>query len=257
MRWFLILLLAIPRLVVAQTPDAADLTAVVRTHVSERGVNYGVLKADRARLDGFVARIGATTAVQFDGWSRNQQIAYLINAYNAIVLQSVIDNYPIKRSLNPASLVRPANSVWQISGFFSDRQHRAAGRQLTLDDIEHKLLRATLKEKRIHVALVCAARSCPPLRTSAYSADSLDAQLDDQARRFLTDPARNQFDRQHGAVKLSEIFKWFADDFGGVKGVVAFVSRYVDAATAAWLQSGKYRVSYFDYDWILNDVAAR
>jgi uncharacterized protein DUF547 len=257
LRVVFLLLVMLPRALSAQSVDASDFTAVLRAHASERGVNYAALKADRARLDGYVTRVGTVTRTQFEQWPRTEQIAYLINAYNAIVLRSVIDEYPIKRSLNPAALVRPANSVWQIGGFFNEKQHRVAGRELTLDDIEHKVLRAQLKERRVHVALVCAARSCPPLRTSTYTADSLDTQLDDQARKFLADASRNHFDRSHGTVRLSEIFKWFADDFGGEKGVISFASRYVDPATAQWLQSGKYRVSYFDYDWNLNDTAAR
>ena len=256
-RAVLLLLVLLPRVLSAQSVDGSGFTAVLRAHATEGGVNYAALKADRARLDGFVAKVAAVTQAQFDGWPRSEQIAYLINAYNAIVLQSVINEYPIKRSLSPAALVRPANSVWQIGGFFSEKQHRVAGRQLTLDDIEHKLLRAQLKERRIHVALVCAARSCPPLRAGAYTADSLDTQLDDQARKFLADAARNQFDRSRATVRLSEIFKWFAEDFGGEKGVIAFASRYVDPVTAQWLQGGKYRVSYFDYDWNLNDTVAR
>jgi len=258
MRRVLILLIALlPGALAAQAPDPSDYTAVLKSHATERAVNYAALKADRARLDAFVTKVGAITQAQFGRWRQLEQIAYLINAYNAIVLQSVIDEYPIKRSLNPAALVRPANSVWQIGGFFNEKQHRVAGRELTLDDIEHKLLRAQLKEKRVHVALVCAARSCPPLRTSAYTADSLDQQLDDQAKRFFADASRNQFDRSQATVRLSEIFKWFAEDFGGEKGVISFAIRYVDPATAQWLQSGKYRVSYFDYDWNLNDTATR
>ena len=254
----LCLLLLLPTLVAAQTPDHAALTAVVRAHVNERGVDYGTLKSQRATLDRYVAGLGRISAAHFDGWSRGDQLAYLINAYNAIVLQSVIDHYPIKRSLNPAALLRPANSVWQIPGFFSDRKHPVAGRQLTLDDIEHRMLRAVLKEPRVHGALVCAARSCPPLRMNAYQGDSIDAQLDDQARTFLNDPARNVLDVKRGTVKLSEIFKWFAEDFGGTeKGVIEFVARHVKPVLQEWLRTGKYRISYFDYDWNLNDAPTR
>lgn len=250
-------LLLLPRTVAAQTFDHATLDNVVSRFVSDDGIRYRDLAADRKQLDVYVASLGRVSETQFAGWPRNEKLAYLINAYNALVLQRVIDHYPIKRSLNPAALVRPANSVWQIGGFFDETRAAVAGRPRTLDDIEHKLLREALKEPRIHAALVCAARSCPPLRREAFVADKLDAQLDQQWRVFLNDRARNLFDRERGEVKLSEIMKWFAEDFGGTNGVISFVSRYVDAPTQMWLRGRKYRITYFDYDWTLNDAAQR
>ena len=240
----------------AQGFDHSDFDALLRNHASPAGVRYADLSASRVGLDRYIARIGAVSEATYTAWPRPEKLAYLINAYNAIVIQQVLDAYPIKRSLSPAALVRPANSVWQIPGFFTESTHQVAGRRLTLDDIEHKLLRASLKEPRIHAALVCAAVSCPPLR-GAYAAERIDAQLDDQMRSFLADPSRNRIDRSRGEVKLSEIFKWFAEDFGGTDGVVTFVARYTDAATQAWLRTGKFRVTYFDYDWNLNDASAR
>lgn len=247
-----------PASVRTQSFEHSDYNAVLRAFVNGRGVDYARLLADRGALDRYITRIGTTSAAEFNAWERSEKLAYLINAYNALVLKSVIDHYPIKRSFSPGALVKPANSVWQIGGFFSEAMHRVAGRPVTLNDIEHKLLRAQLKEPRIHAALVCAARSCPPLRMEVYVADRIEAQLDDQARIFLNDPARNLFDRTHGEVKLSEIFKWFGEDFGKKpKGVIAFAMRYVDTDTKKWLHDGKYKLSYFDYDWNLNDAAMR
>lgn len=250
-------LLLFPRLGAGQSFDHSLFDNVVGKFVSDDGIRYRDLKADRAGLDQYIASLGAPSEAQFAAWPRNEKLAYLINAYNALVLQQVIDNYPIKRSLNPSAWVRPANSVWQIGGFFDETRFAVAGRARTLDDIEHKLLRASLKEPRIHAALVCAARSCPPLRREAYVANRLDRQLEQQWLLFLTDPARNHFDREGGEVKLSEIMKWFAEDFGGTNGVISFVSRYVDAPTQTWLRGRHYRITYFDYDWTLNDAAQR
>ncbi|MGQ0814015.1 MAG: DUF547 domain-containing protein [Gemmatimonadota bacterium] len=241
----------------AQGLDHSGYHVVLAKYVSEMGIRYSELKADRSRLDLYVAGLGTISEAEFDQWPRAWKLAYLINAYNALVLQQVLDNYPIKRSLNPTALIRPANSVWQVAGFFGGIRHRVAGRSLTLDQIEHELLRAQLKEPRIHAALVCAAVSCPPLRAEPYEAARIDAQLDDQWRRFLADAARNRFDRERGELKLSEIFKWFAGDFGGSDGVVDFISDYVDAPTQAWLRASKYRLTYFDYDWTLNDASPR
>jgi hypothetical protein len=216
-------------------------------------VDYSKLKASRAQLDQYIARLGTVSSKQFDRWPRDEQIAYLINAYNAIVLQQVIDDYPIVRSNKPAALVRPANSVWQIDGFFTTLKHRVAGRQLTLDQIEHEWLRPKYKEPRIHFALVCAAQSCPPLRNEAYRADRLNAQLDEQARAFLNDRARNRFDKD--TAQLSEIFKWFADDFGGEAGLRAYLARYLNPELAGRIRNTSYVIGYVDYDWMLNDVS--
>jgi hypothetical protein len=237
----------------AQPFDHSLFDNVLRAHVKPGGVHYAGLKADRAGLDAYVAKLGAVSKQTFNAWSRSEQIAYLINAYNAIVLQQVIDDYPIERSKKPAALVRPANSVWQIDGFFSDLKHRLLSRDLTLDQIEHEWLRAKLKEPRIHFALVCAARSCPPLRDEAYRAEHLDAQLDDQARQFLNDRERNRFGAEH--AQLSEIFKWFGEDFGGEQGLRSYLGKYLNAELKARIQTSSYAISYIDYDWTLNDIS--
>jgi|SRR5688572_18588162 len=250
---FLVIGLLSGQSALAQSFDHTVIDRVLHTYAKPAGVDYAALKAGRADLDRYVAHLGTVSGKTFKGWSRNQQIAYLINAYNAIVLQQVIDDYPIQRSTNPSALVRPANSVWQIDGFFDKLKHRLVGNNLTLDQIEHEWLRAKLKEPRIHFALVCAALSCPPLRHEAYSAEKLDAQLDDQARQFLNDRDRNRFGAERG--QLSEIFKWFADDFGGESGLRTYLGKYLNAELRARIQNSAYTIDYIDYDWTLNDVA--
>lgn len=237
----------------AQSFDHTGFDLIVRAVSTPNGVRYAKLKTDRAGVAQYIDQLGTVSDNTFGAWPRADQIAYLINAYNAIVLLQVIDAYPIKRSRSPAALLRPANSVWQIDGFFSTHKHRVAGRDLTLDQIEHEWLRARLQEPRIHFALVCAARSCPPLRSEAYHPDRLDAQLDEQARRFLNDRAHNRFSRD--GAELSEIFKWFAEDFGGEPGLRAYLSRYLHPDLSTRVRDPDYRIRYIDYDWALNDVA--
>ena len=236
-----------------QTYDHAALDAVLRRHTNVAGVDYAGIKADRGALDGYVAQLGTVTRKTFDAWPRAEQVAFLINAYNALVIQQVIDDYPIRRSARPTALVKPANSVWQIDGFFDDLRHRLLDTELTLDQIEHEWLRARLKEPRIHFALVCAARSCPPLRKEAYRGNRLDQQLDEQARSFLNDRERNRFGNE--GAELSEIFKWFAADFGGEKGLRNYLGKYLNPELARRLKNGSYKIRYIEYDWTLNDVA--
>ena len=236
----------------AQAVDHSLFDQVLARHVVLGSVDYTSLQAERAPLDTYIARLGTVSDATFQSWNRNERIAFLINAYNAIVLQQVIDDYPIRRSARPTALVRPANSVWQIDGFFGELKHRLLGRDLTLDQIEHEWLRAKLAEPRIHFALVCAARSCPPLRGEAYHAPKLDAQLDDQARTFLHDRERNRFTNE--GAELSEIFKWFGEDFGGPKGLRAYLAKYLNPPLAARVKRSGYRIGYIDYDWTLNDA---
>jgi hypothetical protein len=252
----------------AQSFDHSRWDTLVRDFVEENGVRYADLRGARTELDTYVSEIARVGSDSFDSWSRTEQIAYLINAYNALVVLQVIDAYPLRRRLlNLKGLFRPANSVWQVPGFFNDIRHRVAGRDLTLDDIEHEWLRAELKEPRIHFALVCAAASCPPFRQEAYTAARLDLQLDEQAAQFFNDASKNEFDMRAGEVRLSSILSWFGQDFAqfapatgftgdaAQRGSLAFAARFLPAATSEWLRGGTYSVSHLEYDWTLNDAS--
>ena len=141
------------------------------------------------------------------------------------------------------------------------------GRAMTLDGIEHGVLRKEFHEPRIHMALVCAAMGCPPLRNEPYTGDRLGDQLDDQARRFLSNPAKFRIAANEGTVYLSSIFKWFGEDFvpgygveqgygahsAAQRAVLHFISGYLDKQEAERLSSGDYSISYLDYDWSLNE----
>jgi hypothetical protein len=120
------------------------------------------------------------------------------------------------------------------------------GKPISLNHLEHEIIRKQFKEPRIHVALVCAARSCPPLLSRAYRADDLDKVLEANMKRFVTDPSRNQIDDAKKELRLSKIFEWYADDFGGKDALPAYVARYAGKDLAG------YRVSYLEYDWTLN-----
>ena len=228
--------------------------AVLRTYVSDRGlVNYQQLKANRQQLDAFNASVGAVTPQTYAGWSDSEKIAFLINAYNAFTLQSIIDQNPIK------------NSIRDISGVWKGRKWLVAGEMKTLDDIEHKTIRRDFNEPRIHVALVCAAMSCPILRNEPYTAAQLDAQLEDQVRKFILSPHGFRIEKGEGRVHLSAIFKWYGKDwrqsyavegkFAGNKNeraVLNFLSKYLSSADKQYLEQGRYKISYLNYDWSLN-----
>ncbi len=243
-----------------------DYVAALSAYVDDRGmVDYPSLKDDRQQLDTFAALLARVSAEQYEKWSAAARIAFWINAYNALTLEAILEHYPIKASL-AASLIYPENSIRQIPGVWGKLQFRVTGRRMTLNQIEHDTLRTQFDEPRIHMALVCAAMGCPPLRNEPYLGDKLDAQLDDQTRRFLAHPDKFRIDRDANTVFLSPIFKWFGQDFvkrygtdqkftnhnDAQRAVLNFASRYLEPDDRRYLETGTYRIEYTDYDWSLN-----
>lgn len=266
--WILLLVsLVAPGGLSAQDFDHSALDSVLARYVHAGRVDYAALKANRERLDRYLERLGDVQPATFASWSEADRIAFLINAYNAYTLQIIINHYPISGGGLLKRIFHPDNSIRQISGAFDGIRHRVAGQELTLDDIEHERLRQDYREPRIHAALVCAALSCPPLRREAYHGDRLDRQLEDQMRRFLTDPRLNRFEPARARVHLSKIFDWYGEDFTSyaptsgyrgdeeLRGVLAFAARYVPPPIASFLEDGEYTVEFLDYDWTLNDQA--
>jgi len=244
-----------------------DYAAALKTYVDDQGmVDYQGLKGRHQQLDAFADALGRLDPKVYDGWDQGDKIAFWINAYNALTLEAILAHYPIKSSFT-TSLVFPKNSIRQIPGVWDKLQFEVMGRKMTLDQIEHKTLRAQFNEPRIHMALVCAAMSCPPLRNEPYVGERLDEQLDDQTRRFLSNPQKFRLDRNQGRVYLSSIFKWFGEDFVKTYGtdekfqghsqaqraVLNFISQYLDPISRAYLNSEKYDIAYLDYDWSLNE----
>ena len=173
----------------AQSFSYADYADALKAYVNDRGmVNYAELKSHSEKLDSFLSSLAGLNRKAYDGWAEPAKIAFWLNAYNACTLQAIIDHYPIQSSFL-TSLRYPKNSIRQISGVWDELQFSVMGQPMTLDGIEHGVLRKEFHEPRIHMALVCAAMGCPPLRNEPYTGDRLGAQLDDQARRFLSNPA--------------------------------------------------------------------
>lgn len=253
----------------AQSFDHSTYDTLLALYVQDSRVDYAALRAGREILDRYLSQVAAVTADEFEGWPEGEQIAYLINAYNAYTIETVVDHYPIKGGNLIKRYLRgfPESSIRHIGGVFDGIEHRVAGEALTLDDIEHGRLRVNYNEPRIHFALVCAAVSCPPLRQEAYTGERLDEQLADQGRRFLNDPRANRFDLEGRVIHLSKIFDWYGEDFRQyaaetgyrhdekVNGVLNFVKRYLLDRTVRFVETGEYDVKFQKYDWTLNDQA--
>jgi hypothetical protein len=224
----------------AAEPDWRDWDGVLADHVT-RGTKHGVelnlvdyaaLAAD-PRFAAVVKTVETYPLARLDG--RAEQLAFLINAYNVFAVKMVADHLPLASIKDVGSFISP---VWKKTA------GRLGGAAVSLDEIEHGRLRK-MGEPRIHMAIVCASVSCPDLRTEAYRANSLDAQLDDQAKTFLANPAKGL--RIAGdTAHLTRIFDWFEDDFDALGGVAAFVRRYHELPAAADIEAD------IDYDWSLN-----
>jgi hypothetical protein len=224
-------------------------TTLLRHYASDGVVDYAALKRDgRPELDAYLRSLESVERSELEAWPRADQLAFWINAYNAYTVRLILDHHPL----------RSIRSIGVLPGSAFKRKFipldRVAGRKLSLDDIEHRILRERFQEPRIHFAIVCASRSCPTLRGEAYRGRDLDAQLEDAATSFLRDPARNRYDPASRTLSLSSIFKWFRGDFEAAAGTLpAFVARYADEPTAEALHRSGVHVEFLDYDWSLNE----
>ncbi len=212
-------------------------TALLARYVDDDGrVAYHDLQVnDRPAFEQYLTMLAPA---QIAGMSEAEEKAFWINAYNALIVNGVLQGYT-------------AESILGRKRFFSWYSLLIAGEERSPDDIEHKILRKKFHDARIHFALVCASTSCPQLRREAYVAERLDQQLDDATRAFINDPTRNRIDSQQ--VALSQIFQWFTVDFVSSAGSVpAFVQRFVEDDKRAILQAKSSNLQYLDYDWTLN-----
>lgn len=216
-------------------------------------VDYRGMARDKARLQAYLAQLAQVQRAEFDRWPTATQLAFLINAYNAGTVDLVLSGYP------------GINSIKDLGSLFSSPWKKRflplLGKERTLDEIEHELIRGSgrYRDPRIHFAVNCASIGCPALRGEAYDSARLDAQLDDQAQRFLSDRSRNHL--EGGTLRVSPIFKWYRGDFEqgwrGANALGAFLALYADAigltpAQTQALREGTLPIDFLDYDWRLN-----
>lgn len=216
--------------------DPKPFDKLLKKYVDESGaVDYAGWKAnkeDGAALDAFVAAVGSAKVTGDD----DAKLAFYVNAYNALVLDEILDEYPLK-------------SVMKVDGFFKTRKHKVAGKDLTLDQLENEVIRKEFAEPRIHFVLVCGAKSCPPLRRKAATAANIDGLMESSAKRFI--PAATKV--KDGVVTTSKLFEWFAGDFEKSDGSVAkYLARYVPKHKDALLADGA-KIKYSHYSWKLNE----
>ena len=215
---------------------------VLKQYVKSAHVDYAALKAHPQDLNRYLDQVSAVSKIEFKKWSEPQQIAFLANAYNAYTLRLIIKNYPVKSIKDIGSF---------INGPWDQPVVQLFGETITLNTLEHKILRKDYAEPRLHFALVCAAKGCPPLRGEAYVAARLNEQLDDQAKQFLAESGKNRIAATERTVYLSPIFKWYGGDFEKKSGsVLAALKPYWPGKAVA---TDDFKIRYTDYDWSLNE----
>ena len=222
----------------AEAVDYGTYAELLQAHVRDGVVDYAGFKADEARLDDYLARNGR---VNPESLSREDRFAYYINAYNAWTIKLILTGYPGVKSIKDlGSLLQ---SPWKKPFVKID------GRTLTLDEIEHSILRPQFKDARVHFAIVCASKGCPPLIAQPYRGAVLDEQLNRVTTAFLNRPGNYRLEGDR--FEVSSIFKWFGEDFGNL---FDFYIRYAQGDLKQALQSGRdrIRIGYLDYDWSLN-----
>lgn len=230
---------------------------VLRDAGKSSAVSYAGFARDRSQLKTYLGTLSAVPESEFNAWSKPQQLAFLINAYNAFTIEKVLMRYPDIRSIRDFGKL--------IGNPWKDRFFTLFGRDATLDGIEHDMIRVAGRydDPRIHFAVNCASIGCPMLREEAYVATRLDAQFDEQALRFMSDRTRNRYDTSARKLALSSIFDWYGKDFArGWKGYTSldqWLARYADQLAdkpedRAAIRGGGVPVTFLDYDWRLNDA---
>jgi hypothetical protein len=221
--------------------DHAAWDKLLKKHVNDKGfVNYTAFKKDYAELKKYLDMLSASAPN--DKWSKDEQLAYWINAYNAFTIQLILDNYPGITSIKDigSKIKIPfVNTPWDVK-FIT-----IGGTKMDLNNIEHGIIRKKFDEPRIHFALVCAAKSCPPLRNEAFVAERLDKQLDEQGRDFINDKTKNNVTKNK--ADLSKILSWYGGDFTKTMPIIDWVNKYSTVKA-----DKKASVTHMDYDWDLN-----
>jgi len=222
-----------------QAVDNSLYAWLLKKYVKDGVVNYQGFKKEESVLDKYLKVL---EEVDSKILSRNEQFAFYINAYNSWTIKLILSGYPDVKSIKDlGSLFK---SPWK------KKICRIDDKIITLDDIEHNILRPRFKDPRVHFVINCAAKSCPPLRSEPYREGELDQQLDEMTRAFINDLENNRLEDH--TLYVSSIFKWFKKDFN--KDIIGFFLKYAkwDLKRQLETKRGKIKVKYLDYNWSLN-----
>ena len=212
---------------------------LLQKYVKDGQVDYAGFQSEEASLDRYLDRL---QGVDIESLSNNEQFAFYTNAYNAWTIKLILTKYPDISSIKSLGIFN--------TGPWKKKVVRLKGQTVSLDHIEHNILRPRFKDPRVHFAINCAAKSCPPLRSEPYTGDRLDQQLEDATRTFINNP--NSYRLEGRNLYVSRIFKWFSEDFN--HDALSFFRKYATGELKRNLNidSAKIQVKYLEYDWSLN-----
>jgi len=223
----------------AESLDQSVYADLLQKYVTNGEVSYQGFKKEEASLDRYLGELEKTDTGRL---SRNEQLAFYINAYNGWTIKLILSKYPNIKS------IKELGSLFATP--WKKKICRIDGKLLSLDDIEHGIIRPRFQDPRIHFAVNCAAKGCPPLLSEPYQGSEIDRQLEGVVRAFINDPARNRL--EGNILYVSKIFDWYGEDFK--EGVIGFFLKYGEGDLKKDLTSRKdrVRIEYLDYDWSLN-----
>lgn len=241
MKYLLALLISTAPFLIKAQPSHDNFDILLEKHVSPQGgVNYKAFKSDEQKLNTYLDVMKQNSPA--NSWNDNEKLTYWINVYNALTIQLILKYYPVKsiKDIGSSIQIPYVNTPWDIKCFEID------GEELSLNNIEHGIIRKDFEEPRIHFALVCAAVSCPKLLNEAYEANRLDVQLTAQTKSFLANTSKNKISTDR--LELSKIFNWYGGDFRKNGTLVDFLNQYTTVEI-----DKKAKTSFMDYDWALNE----
>lgn len=222
-----------------KTPSHQQWDKLLKKHVNSSGlVNYKGFQKDQEELDEYLKTLSDNPPQK--NWTKNDQKAYWINAYNAFTIALILKHYPVKSIKDIGGKIYKINTPWDI------RFITIGGEKYDLNNIEHKMLRRKFDDPRIHFALVCASISCPKLRREAYTGSELDKQLDEQGKEFLNDKSKNNITA--GKADLSKYFNWYNGDFTKNGSLSDFINKYSQTNI-----NSNTKINYLEYNWNLNE----
>lgn len=219
----------------AKIPDLhSSFDYLLKKYVSEEGkVNYEGLKTEINKLNDYLNLL--SSSYPNEKWTKNEQLAYWINLYNAATLQLILKNYPIKSIMNINN-----GKAWDVKFI------KSGTKMLTLNQIENEIIRPNFNEPRIHFAVNCAAISCPKLLNEAFTPEKIETQLETATRNFINTKQKNTINQT--SVKVSKIFEWYAVDFGGKNNIINYLNKYSNIKIEP-----KSKILFKEYNWDLNN----
>ena len=231
----------------AGTFDHSKFDQALKKYVDDKGlVDYNSIAKD----SGFSEYVQSLQTARVEELSRDGQLAFWINGYNAVTIDKVIKKKP-KKSVRETFIP----GVWTATKFFTSREHIVAGKRLSQDDIEHEILRKQFKDPRIHFAIICASMGCPPLPRIAYTEENVQTRLEEETQKYLNSQRGTRIDRAENTLHMSKLFDWFATDFIQKSGsTLAFMQPYLHEEVRIFLERDP-MISYLEYNWALNAQA--